>query len=231
MRTSRFAASLAQQDAERQATEPESNGQAAQEHLKVARGPRYVAHRPLWKKLVGKGSGGGCSSCHGEPWGWVQRQITTPRRTVRLLAWLVTLLPRGWELARVLASKRTDDATCIDRQTACGECEACVVVVREKPGDFVIRDVDGNPRHPNFVAERRMFTEHAYCGACQCPEWPLARLTYKNRKAAWECPRHLHAGPYRGDAVRAEIARRQTEWREAHTSVPLPIVGSGNGGN
>lgn len=35
----------------------------------------------------------------------------------------------------------------------------------------------------------------------------------------------VHPGPYRGDAVRAEIVRRQAEWVEAHKSVSLPIVG------
>lgn len=209
MRTSRFAQKLAEDDAKRAAEEPETNGQIQHVEPEIPRGPRYKPYRSVWKRLVGKGSSSGCSSCQGEPWGWVQRQITTPRRTVRLLSWLVTLLPRGWELARVAMSKRTDDATYIERQTACGECEACVVVVREKQSHF---------------------TEHAYCGACQCPEWRPARLTYKNRKEAWECPRHLHPGPYRGDAVRAEIARRQAEWVETHKAVSLPIVGSGGGG-
>lgn len=183
------------------------------------RGPRFIAHRPLWKKLVGKGQSGGCSSCQGEPWGWVQRQITTPRRVVRFLSWLVTLLPRGWEFARVVLSRRVSEVVRQKRAWECMTCDSLIVVVNEK---------------------RRVFVVNSYCGACQCPEWIMARLFSdhiprwlrwlwkgKNAQKNWECPRHLHDGPYRGDAVRAEIARRQTEWRDAHKSVSLPIVGGG----
>lgn len=199
-RTEALVAQLKAEDAERLANAPpDGNGQVAE----AQSGPQYRAYRPLWRRLVGKGSGGGCQSCQGEPWGWVQRQIQTPRRIVRFLTWLVTLIPRGVELVRVLTGGGASEGTYDERQAICETCEVCVKVMRP---DFRIR---------------------AYCGACQCPEWLLSRLSFKNRMAKWECPRHLHPGPYRGDDVRAEIARRQAEWAEAHASVSLPIVGAG----
>lgn len=202
--TERLVEQLKAHDAE-QAMSPPSNGQHHAEP-EAPRGPTYELHRPWWKRLIGQGKPGGCQSCgQGEPWGWVQRQLSTPRRTVRLLTWAVTLIPRGFELARVLTSGRVDGATYAERMGTCLDCDGCVVVV-------TARDQRGK----------------AYCGPCGCPKWAFSRLDRKNHMAGHECPRGLH-GPRRNDWFPEFVRERQAEFAEAHRTIKLPVIGGDNG--
>lgn len=67
-----------------------------------------------------------------------------------------------------------------------------VECVSAHAGGFVPRDVRGGRLQKCGGCTLRVTREgHDYCGACSCPKktfWPLARLTWKTRLAAWRCP-------------------------------------------
>lgn len=99
--------------------------------------------------------------------------LLRPKRVSRFLRWAVDLPWRGMELLRVLTSGQVDGDTYHDRMLACYGCPARVVKVSKR------------------------LTRTQYCHQCGCPKWKLAELRFKNKLKGWECPRELHAGPYR----------------------------------
>lgn len=59
--------------------------------------------------------------------------------------------------------------------------------------------VSASPRNPDTEYATRQATclmcpriehdgKHNYCGACGCPHWPPARLSFKNRMSGHKCP-------------------------------------------
>ncbi len=109
---------------------------------------------------------------------WVDRQIVTPRRTVRLLHWwwtrcVVRPLWMAWEFVAVQTGGDVDDEAYRERNEICELCDASI-------------------HHHEGVRWRR----GRFCGDCGCPRWPAARLERKNRKRRWRCPRRQHPGTY-----------------------------------
>jgi len=85
-------------------------------------------------------------------------------------------LRKGITALRVIESADVPDAIRTARDLACTNC----------PYRYIVRGKN-------------------YCGCCGCPEWNLGSvgsdLGYKNKKAAWECPRPVPAfGPWGPDS-------------------------------
>jgi hypothetical protein len=148
MRTSRFAEELAAEDARRIAEQPPEVAAMNGEQPQQLSGPKYVPWRPWYVRFMAKG----CSRCGGEPSGWLQRQIQTPKRIMRFVLWTVNLIPRGVSLVRVIMSKEVSSEKFIDRTVVCALCPSLVRRLREKKG---------------------VVLEEEFCGACECPKWAL----------------------------------------------------------
>lgn len=110
---------------------------------------------------------------------WVEHQIVTPRRIVRLTLWCWRLfIMRPWwrahELIAVIASDNVSTKRYEERQAICMACEHRV----------------------SLYDSRWSWRNGEFCHSCECPRWPLARLIWKNTKSRWRCPRRKHPGIY-----------------------------------
>ena len=149
--------------------------------------PRYEWHKPIMVRLFGTG----CATCGSA--GWVQKQIATPRRIVRFLSWVATLVPRAWSMVRTIVSWKVDRAEFFTRMKVCYDQSF-------GPNACAVRFL----RHT-----KSGITETLHCGKCNCPKTALASLRRKNRKAGWRCPAGLHDGSNR-DAAFQEYVQVQT---------------------
>jgi len=109
---------------------------------------------------------------------WVYQQVVTPRRIVRLLAWLLRLgfavyaFPR--EFLAVALSPRVADDVYRTRMGLCNDCE-----------------------HRFEVSTSWLsFRNGVFCRLCRCPRWPVSRLGWKNRRTRHRCPAKVHPGVY-----------------------------------
>lgn len=119
---------------------------------------------------------------------WLQRQIVTPRRTVRLLQWPLLQWPRLWSLLRALAGGRVTDA---EREARLAECRSC-------------------PRRIVWVKRVHplAYQEHEYCEACRCGFHALARLPFKASLKEWHCPERRWPDAYPDAEMRAYLVKR-----------------------
>jgi len=172
---------------------------------------RFEWSRSWFEKLFGFTELGGCSGCSKQRTpGWIERQITTPRRVVRFLAWADLLIPRGWSLIRMVLSAKVTIEVAEARHLVCETW----------------RDAKGNPCSVRFLRQTKAgIVEERHCGECSCPRTHLAALWHKNMKAGWRCPMGRHVGSDNYAALRAEADRLRTA-----SVVSLPIIG-GNDGN
>ncbi len=202
MRTSRFAEELKAIDAENPPAPPETPANGRGHGETPAFDPRYRFPRPWWDRLFGAG----CNTCGGKPPGWLQRQIQTPRRIVRLALWLANLLPRAVQLWTALTGGLVDQDAYDERQATCEPCPDRVIHLQLRKGSM---------------------REKSYCGACNCPRWWLARLDIKNRLRGWQCPRHRHGGSDSDAIYRAYVVGKAAE---ARTAAANGAGSTGNGG-
>lgn len=99
---------------------------------------------------------------------WVDYQIRTPRRLMRLIGyifrWNVGLYSKARLLLSAVTGPKIAKERYDERQAACKICPQ--------------RDEGG------------------YCRSCGCGRWPLARLDRKNWYERWSCPQRRHTGTY-----------------------------------
>jgi len=109
---------------------------------------------------------------------WTIRQISTPKRIVRWVAWWFKLPWRIGSLLWAVTGKRLDVYAVEKRNEACADC----------------------PMRYDFI--RRNGKVSAHCAGCNCPAWRLSDLDFKNRLERWHCPQRKHEGPYPDDGIR-----------------------------
>jgi hypothetical protein len=117
---------------------------------------------------------------------WTIRQLTTPKRIIRLLLWAIRLPVRLGSLVGCLFGGIEERAEYLTRMSICGECADRIV---------------------HLSLKRDRVCEKSYCGRCGCPPWYLSRLDNKNWLSGWRCPKRLHPGPYGDEPIR--------EWLQA----------------
>ena len=113
-------------------------------------------------------------------WEWVDRQIVTPRRTVRLVQWGYSF-PRLWyamarEFLAVQLSRKIGDRSYDERQDICDGCE--------------------HRKHVTELDSRWAFRRGDFCAASRGPNYPLSRLARLNRKSRHRCAMAKHPGTY-----------------------------------
>lgn len=207
MKTSRFTEELKAVDTANPPPPPIESDNGRGKGETPAFDPRYRFPRPWWDRLFGAG----CAGCGGKPPGWLQRQIQTPKRTMRLILWLANLLPRGVSLWTALTGGRTSGEVYDERQAMCSTCPDAVIHLR---------------------LLKATIHEKSYCGACNCPKWWLARLDIKNRLHGWRCPKRRHAGSDIDAAYRVYALGKAAGAQRVATAASGIAGGSstGNGG-
>ena len=109
---------------------------------------------------------------------------------MRLLLWIVNLLPRVMRLWTALTGGFVAQGEYGERQTVCDPCPDRVILLR------LFKD---------------SMREKSYCGACNCPKWWLARLHIKNRLRGWHCPKRRHGNSDPDAAYRVYVLGKVAE--------------------
>jgi len=136
----------------------------------------------------------GCASCRQAEPRWLQREIQTPKRFMRLALWFANLLPRAVELWTALVGGCIPWEQFQERQATCSACPDAVIHLR--------------------LLEETM-REKRYCGACNCPKWWLARLDVKNQLRYWRCPKRRHANSDPDATYRVYVLGKTAEAQRA----------------